>query len=191
VADDLVLLEQHAAAASASLDFTTFISGAYDEYLFELIGLIPSVNTANPIMRMGTGVGPTWDAVGPYNWAHKRFLWNGEGVTGVTSATEIALAIALNTADPLWSFNGSLRLFNPSGVTYRLCSGKFSGRDNAAAAFLGTECIGAYLSSVPATGVRFAMSSGVISVGTIRAYGVTGPVVAGGGFRGEPGGGIW
>jgi len=169
----LVLLEQHAAANSPTLDFTAFISGTYDEYMFEIIGLVPVTNAALPLIRMGTGGGPTWDVGANYNWAHKRFLWNGEGVTGNVADTSIALALGLGTAGGLWSFNGSFRLFDPASAIYKQISGKFSDLDTGSTLYTGTECIGAYLSATAVTGIRFLMSAGNISSGTIRAYGIS------------------
>ena len=36
----LVLLESHTASASATLDFTSFVNAAYDNYMIEIVGLV-------------------------------------------------------------------------------------------------------------------------------------------------------
>ena len=56
----LVLLEQHTASASASLNFTTAITSAYDDYVFKLVGLVPATNNQDIEVRFSTDGGSTW-----------------------------------------------------------------------------------------------------------------------------------
>lgn len=169
----MVLLEQHTASASAQLDFTTFITSTYDTYQFEFINIIPASDGAYFRMLAGTGGGPTYDTGANYDWALWRFFSAGSGTQGTNSASEIVLVNTFHTLTANWSINGMAQLYNPGGAIYKTLNGKFSGWDNAAGAFLGTETIGVYMSTTAMTAVRFSMNTGNISSGIIRAYGIT------------------
>ena len=55
----LILLEQHTASSSSSLDFTTFISSTYDTYQDRDRQLVPNNGHGELEDRWGTGGGPT------------------------------------------------------------------------------------------------------------------------------------
>lgn len=177
-----VLLESHTASASATLDFATrnaagqsgvTVQSDYDEYLFEFINVIPATDNALFHMRMGTGGGPTYDTGNNYNWTGWRYFLSGSGTSGTNAAAFINLHFAIDTtASANWSFNGSLRVFNPGGALYKQVKGSFSAYDNAANNLLGTELTGAYVSTTAVTAFQFFMSTGNIASGTIRVYGI-------------------
>ena len=51
----LVLLEQHTASASATLDFTTFISSTYDDYIFTFLDVRNATDNQGFFAQVGTG----------------------------------------------------------------------------------------------------------------------------------------
>jgi hypothetical protein len=170
----LVLLEQHTAAASATLDFTSFISSTYDQYLFELVDIVPATDDTIPYMRVGTGGGPTYDAGNNYGWTGWRWLNSGSGTSGAASGeAQISLTLAIHKAANWPPLCGSLKLFNPqSSSTNKLITGQFETFDTAANLPLGTVLAASYQAVTAITAVRFLMSSGNITSGTIRVYGV-------------------
>jgi hypothetical protein len=171
----LVLLEQHTASASSSLDFTTFISATYDTYLIKGVEIIAATSTANLLLRVGTGGGPTYDAGNNYEWAATGRDTNG------TAYADSGSVLA------------SIRIFKSMSTTAGYGFGTFSltasGLQSTAIrkVFHGTaewvDTVGPNANYVmlggswdttgtAATALRFVMSSGNITSGTIRIYGV-------------------
>ena len=170
----LVLLEQHTASASSSLDFTAFISSTYDDYLFKFVNVLPATSTAILQMRVGTGGGPTYDSGTNYGTQLFRHSFNASAVSGADSgATSIALTTAwLSTGTH--AIGGSLELYDPQSTTFqKYVSGKFVYPDSGISNMAVSEMGGQWNNSGTAiTAVRFLMSSGNITSGTIRVYGI-------------------
>ena len=178
----LVLLAQLTASASATIDFTTrnaagqsgaLIQSDYDDYLVKFIGIIPATSTSILWMRMGTGAGPTWDAGTAYGSQLFRHSWNASALSGADSgANQIPLTTAwLSTgAHPI---AGSLELYDPQHATlYKFVSGKFIYPDSTLGNMAVSEVGGQYNSATAVTAIRFLMSSGNITSGIFRAYGI-------------------
>jgi hypothetical protein len=169
----LVLLEQHAASASSSLDFATFISSTYDTYMFTFISIGPATSTAIFYMRMGTGGGPTYDTGANYG---SQLLRHNNAAAAYSGSDSGANQIALTTA---WlsagnhPIAGSLELYDPQNASlYKWVSGKFVYPDSGISNMVVAEMGGQYDSATAVTAVRFFMSSGNITSGTIRVYGI-------------------
>jgi hypothetical protein len=173
----LVLLEQHTASSSASLDFTTAIGSGYDEYLIELLNLVPATNATHLHLNVSTDGGASYDSgAGKYAWAQWAWVSNGTGFIGSNSDTKMVLSHNNGTGISGTASNGGasghLRLFSPlSGshyTTLRASVGFFgsAGVDYAA------ETRGRYISTTAVNALRFTMSSGNIASGTIRMYGI-------------------
>lgn len=168
----LVLLEQHTASSSASLDFTTFISGTYDEYQIECVNVLAATNGANLVIRMGTGAGPSWDSSGVYQWSLAQWSQTGSGGSaGGNADTSIRIGNSLsNTATSTW--NGSYKFLNPaSTASHKFVTGHYVNVDSSPNFNAGVGG-GKYGSTTAVTGVQFLMSSGNIASGTIRVYGL-------------------
>ena len=168
-----VLLQSHTASASATLDFTGFISSSYDVYVFEFMNIVPATAAVNFQMRVGTGAGPTWDSGSNYNYA-EFVSTTGAGTAQASSAgtTAIVLMNNLSTAANKSSI-GHVKLYTPSNTSYeKAVSYQTYHAQNGGGS---TQLVGggAYLSTTAVTGVRFLMSSGNITAGTIRVYGIT------------------
>ena len=173
----LALLEQHTASGSASLDFTTALSATYDEYLIELIDLVPATNGTDLQLVVSTDGGSTWLAGTNYRWG-VSVLWNTGNPNGYqasggarVSMTGYEAGGVSNTASE-GGYGGSCRLFNPLGTTAakrlqwqggaRMGDGNF-GVFTGAAQVLTTSAVNA---------IRFKQASGNIASGTIRVYGI-------------------
>src|SRR5678815_1460672 len=162
----LVFLDEQVASGSATLDFTGFISGTYDEYVFEFINLIPATNAVEFWMRMGTGGGPTYDTGNNYSDLSWRCIASGAAQAGSTGVSKIrahgGVSADLLSDNTAWGLCGSLRLFSPQSTSlYKQVEGhtRFF---NSASERESTQVSGAYESTTAVTAVRFLMSSGNI-----------------------------
>ncbi|MEV5033690.1 hypothetical protein MRBLMC3_002927 [Sphingobium sp. LMC3-1-1.1] len=168
----LVLLEQHAASSSASLDFTASISGTYDEYLIELVNLVPANNAVTLYMRLSTDGGASYDSGANYGytrWITNRFGSGSDGTDSGSNEIRINNNAVDNTAT--YGISGSARFFSPSSTSlHKIVSGSIT-LINAANIESGLFS-GRYLSTTAVNAFRFLFSSGNISSGTIRVYGV-------------------
>ena len=171
----LVLLEQHTASSSATLDFTTAISSTYDDYLIEVLNVLPVTNTVDLVMEVSTDGGSTWDTTsGHYSWEAMRSNTSGSSSSGSTSASGIT--VSANTTDHVQNdannggVHGSFRLIAPGSAIYKYLFGNVSLYYGSAwvTAFIG----GRYLQTAAVNALRFLFSSGDIASGTIRVYGV-------------------
>jgi hypothetical protein len=170
----LVLLEQHTANNSSDhLDFTTFISSTYDEYLIEGTALVVATSTANLLLECGTGGGPTYDTGNNYEWA-----WGTINTSGSSAANDAA-ATGLPRIFQSMSTNGvygvgqfSMRATELQSTSHRKT---FYGTkhfvNSGPASVFGTGGI-QYTATTAVTALRFITSTGNIVSGTIRIYGI-------------------
>jgi len=170
----LVLVEQHTAANSATLDFTTCISATYDEYLIEIVQIVP-ISASYLKMLVSVDGGANWDTTAAH-YTYSQFVWSGAGtaLSGADTAyIPIYPLVGRNVATTL-PCSGSFRLFNPLGSTYKQAiTGTMLGGDSVTSNVTQTLTVSASYNQVAAfDAFRFIMSSGNISTGTIRVYGI-------------------
>lgn len=168
----LTLLEEHTASSSATLDFTSFISVTYDEYIFEFINIIPDTNAVALWMRMSTDGGATYDTSGIYYWDALSFHEAASGLNGSQTDSKVVIGFSSSTTAS-YALNGSIRFFNPGSTIFKSLQGSTVGRvSNADAHLLQWIIAAVYKSTTAVNAVRFLDSSGSITSGTIRVYGV-------------------
>lgn len=165
----LVLLEQHAASSSASLDFTS-ISATYDEYVIEIVNLVNG-SAAIPMIRLSTDGGSSYDSGSNYDWGYAFNYSGGSGTIFGASASGVQWRDANTTLAANGSWNGTFRLFAPGGALYKHLNGDIACRDSSAGVvfFHGG---GQYKSTSAVDALSVVMSSGNIASGTVRLYGV-------------------
>lgn len=168
----LKLLEEHAAANVAQLNFTTFINSAlYDEYIFEFENLLPQTDGALLWMRMGTGSPSTFDTGTNYSYRYWR-LAGATAVVTVSGATKIILTDGVGN-NALWGLVGRIALYNPSSTSVRkMLTGQIALEQTSSGGLETDIPTAVYDSTTAVTGVQFLFSTGNIVSGTIRAYGV-------------------
>lgn len=170
----LVLLEQHTASSSATLDFTTGFSNTYDTYLLQCSGIIPVTNNVTFQFLFGTGGGPTYAAAN-YQWAG---IYNtiasatpiGYKSSGSSAALDLLGGIGNGTGQAtsitLWLKN------TRSSSAYKIVD--FTDTTVFQDGTVLTIRQGAVWSDATVvTACRLQMSSGNISSGTARLYGVS------------------
>lgn len=169
----LVLREQHAASSSAALNFTTCISSAYDEYLIELVNVIPATNATVLWMQFSTNGGSSYDASAIYDYTAGYAYSGGVGVGGsATNSTKVLIIDAVSNSGN-YGVVGSLRLLSPgSTALYKQVIGNAMRSDASGLGLVLISMGGAYKSATAVNAFRFLMDSGNIASGTIRVYGI-------------------
>lgn len=173
----LVLLEQHTAAGSASLDFTTAISATYDEYLIEFVNLVPSAAGAFPWLRMSTNGGVSYDSGANYSYDSFAIFASNFDIASRVAQTKIALTCdGTATGQPTtagFSFSGSVRLMNPGSTSlFKQIIGQTYGYEASTPSRLMSTIQGAYEIATAVNALRVMYSTGNIASGTVRIYGV-------------------
>lgn len=169
----LVWLATKTASASASLDFTSYISSTYDEYEIHFFDIIPATDTADFHLLTSTNNGSSWDTgAGNYEWAFGNDNSGGTaGNAGSTADTKIKLKASLgnNTGE---SASGWIKIYNPLGTSaYHHISWEIVGRDSAAS-FGRASGGGSRIATADIDAVRLIMSTGNITSGHAHIYGV-------------------
>ena len=171
-----VVLAEAVASASATLDITTGLDGTFDRYELELIDLVPATNDVEAMLRIGTGVGPTWQAGGG-SYA-SSILGIGPTSTAIIgkTATFIPLSQAPGGNNGVISsagyggVRGLIRFYNPENAVRWFCdihASHFAG-NGALVSLTGS---GFYNAASAITGLRFLFSSGNITSGSMRLIG--------------------
>lgn len=164
----LVLLEQHTASNSASLDFTTWYSSAYDQYVIEVVGLIPSSNNDLQMLISGNG-GLTWGS-SIYSYSLYYQYSGGAGVNSANGQAAWLIAGSTEQNSSVWAADGTIKLFHPGSTT-------LYPRATIQMAFYQTYeiyCFGGmtYRGAGAINAFRILAVSGNLDSGTVRVYGV-------------------
>ena len=169
----LVLLEEHTASASASLDFESWYSADYDEYQIEFIGIVPATDNTDLRMRMSTNGGSTYDSGSNYSYAYTNATNAFVAGVGSTSAAFIIVTQGIDITVTQNSVGGSMKLIHPgSSALYKMVTMHTATFKNDAN-FYTQSGTGQYKSATAVNAFRFLMSSGNIASGTIRVYGIS------------------
>lgn len=170
----LVLLEQHTASSSASLNFTTCISSTYDIYQIEFVNVVPATDNTNLNVRFSTNGGSSYDSSALYDFAgHQANTGTFDGATNAgASATTGQIIQGVDTTAASNSVNGSIKLYNPGGSIFKAVVGQLSALKNDGN-FYTHSVAGRYRSTTAVNAFQFYFSSGNIASGTIRVYGLT------------------
>jgi hypothetical protein len=176
MAGGLVLLEQHTASGSASLDFTTAFTSIFDVYTIELINLVPATNGAALLVRMSTNGGSSYDSASNYKFQNSEWFSGSSSNTfpfGSSGATSIQFGFGI-TNTSLYAMNGTIKYFNPlSASMYKGMNWHWFGMDSnhtSDIAFIVGS--GVYAVTTAANALSFFFSAGNITSGIIRVYGV-------------------
>lgn len=172
----VVLLEAHTASSSAELDFTTSITSTYDEYVVEVLNLVPATNATDLFLQFSTNGGSSYDATsGHYSWAAFRWIAGANSQNGSASATSIGLTTGASLTSNTVSnagIVGTYKIFNPlSGTMHTLLAGNGNSWYSAGPD-MGTSISGTYLQTTAVNAFRIFFGSGNIASGTVRVYGI-------------------
>lgn len=174
----LVLLEAHTAAGATELDFTSWYSTTYDDYVIEFINIVPAGTLGSFVVQVSSNGGSTYDTASHYSYSHWVFSTAGGAVSGAPANTSMILfpSLARTMSSAVnQSMSGTIKFFNPASSTiYTPFMGQLLGPDSAnttANAQLVITC-GYYFGLAAWNAFKVAVSTGTFS-GTVRVYGIT------------------
>jgi hypothetical protein len=170
LAAGLVLVEQKTAASSASLDFTAGITSAYDDYLIELIDLIPATTAVVISMQFSLNGGSSWETT---NYKHVRNYMSDAGTTGTQIDDTPLVGLAASTSNSAsGGVSGSLRFHGPLAASpNKVLHGRTMFLHSSGTRYVYEHRLWYLGGAVNA--LRFIASSGNIASGTVRLYGLT------------------
>jgi hypothetical protein len=166
----LVLLQSLTASSSATLDFDSCITSAYDDYEIHLIDVIPATNGSNFEFVLSTNGGSSFDTTtANYNSLYNNGWVNSSSGGGTNNVLPNISGIGNGTGQSLC---GRIRLYNPLGSSYKKMEWHAVMYYTAVSSLLNQTGGSWYLNTSAVNAIRFLFSSGNIASGTIRVYGV-------------------
>lgn len=168
----MVLIGTGTASNSATIDFTSISNTTYDSYLIIGDNIVPANNGVDLVMRISVS-GTFQSGAGAYDHQQWRWVSGGSGASGSTSATGINITSTSDNLANTAARGNSFRLwfYNCANTaSYKHATWEFTGQCSAPQGLVGS---GSYLTAASAVdGFRFLMSSGNISTGTFKLYGI-------------------
>ncbi len=167
------LITSATAANSATIDFTTGITSTYETFMFSLIDVLTVTSNVSLGVRFSEDSGVTYKASG-YRWGANVVSDAGTNTPiGNTSDTEIQLSGAnLGNANP-FTTAGLVLVYHPTQSTANKYVDSLLVQQAAGGTMRRQDSGGTYTTDTGAVnGVRFILSAGNITSGTIRMYGI-------------------
>jgi hypothetical protein len=166
----LVLVEEHTAAAATSLNFTTGITSAYDDYFIEIVNLVNG-SAATFFFRCSTTGGASWDIGNNYNWSYQYNFATSNGAIGVNTDTAINWRNSTTTLAANGSWNGGFRLQSPGSALFKAFVGQLSFHDGTTGLIF-LHGGGEYQITTAVNAFQVGVSAGTFN-GTVRLYGLS------------------
>jgi len=178
-ASGMVLLDTKTASNSATLEFTTFINSIYSKYIFDLHGIYPGTNQTRLQMQVSEDGGTNWKS-GASDYSTTTNMFSISGVTESGNGTNTFLSISdynigggygINN-NAAGALNGSFALFDPSSSGNVKKINGSNTYDLGGISYINLYS-GSYVATTnPINAVKFFMSSGNITAGKIKMFGV-------------------
>lgn len=169
------LIASATASTSATIDFTGLTS-TYIAYKVIISNLVSATDGTTVYMRTSTDGGSSYDA-GASDYAYSvRFnqLTAAVSASANGSAASSFIAVVINLGNAAnEQYSGEIIIFNPSAANYcqAYCHGIYV---NADANYFATWGGGIRLAAADVDAIRFLLSSGNITSGEFRLYGIRG-----------------
>ena len=175
-----VLLESHTASASVTLPFTTrnapgqsgaTIQSDYDEYVIELLNVLPATNSVSVQLQFSTDGGSSW-ITSAYRYGLRYNGTNSDtGIQGSGSNAAVNLSNSCSNGSN-FGLTGHVELYAPQDAPYKKMKfGMAHIADNSV--LYSVDGAGMYDSnSTSINAFRLLCSSGNIASGTVRVYGI-------------------
>ncbi len=169
--EEFIFLSTQTASNSASLSFTSLITSQYPVYYIKIRSIIPATDTNNLVLTYSTNNGSTY--------LNSNYLWSNYSVNSSAGAadffsssdTQCALALQLSNSSTTTGLNGNYYLFGfgQSVVATFFGNGTLTNANGNPDLF---ESAGMNTSTTPINAIKFALTSGNITSGTIDLYGM-------------------
>lgn len=175
-----IQLESHTASSSATLNFTTCLSGTYPTYKFQFQNVVSATANVNLALRVSTNGGSTYDSTTAYNAGDHQIGFSslaGDGAQFNEAVTSLPIGVTgvLTNAGAGVGVDGWMDLFNvnSTSVWKQFLWQVYVGNGNAHTGVYTAVGGGIWGSTSAVNAVQFFFSSGNITSGTIVCYGVT------------------
>ena len=167
------LVEEHTAATSASLAFTSCVSSTYDTYEITISNVLPATNSVSIAVQFSTNGGSSYDTGGNYSWAALRNNNNALAEAGSETATNFDLSMADTVSNNagLGGLSSSFFLYNSNPGTNSMKIQGQAGYNNGSGQVQGT-ITGIYALTTAVNAFRVLAGSGNLTSGTVRCYGL-------------------
>jgi len=168
-----VLLATRTASSSNTLDFLSVLSSTYDEYEFVLEAIVAATDAANLRLLFSKDNGLNWEGSN-YSYAGTTYRNSTVVTGGNTGQTSITVANTGGTSSTAarGGQSGTMRLFRANSTTqWKNVTGQYwiAGSDGN---YYGINSSGAWHDVSAINAVRFQFSSGAITSGVIKCYGL-------------------
>ncbi len=168
------LLSTQTASSNATLDFTSVITSDFDTYMFVLQDIIPATDATDLRMRTSTDNGSTFDS-GASDYTTAGFA-NHDGTASLvalnnTGSAHVSIGVSVGNASGE-AYNGIVYLFNPLGSSVHKTGRYLSNFINSTPNLQIYDGAFRRVTNADVDAVRFYMSSGNITSGAIRCYGL-------------------
>jgi hypothetical protein len=172
----LTLLDSQTASNSVALNFVSDIVSGYDDYLLELINLVPASSSVDVVLEFSTNNGSSYDTTsGHYQWATWRWIYNSQAATGSTSDSKVVVSSGsgeMQSTASLGGLSGTFRISNPlSGTAITMVNGQ-SSFINAGSLIVGVTMTGCYTQTAAVNAFRLRVVGVNLTSGTARLYGL-------------------
>lgn len=175
----LILLSTQTASNSATISFTTGLDSTYDAYEFHFINIRPANDRVDFQFNGSTDSGSNYNVT---KTTTTFFSAHNEGDTVTALSYDTGIDLAQSTAFQTLSTNqgngadecctGTLQIFNPSSTTY-VKHFIFTGNHYANDDYMVNDFMAGYFNTTSAVNaIQFKMSSGNITDGIFKLYGV-------------------
>lgn len=169
-----VLLEQHTASSSASLDFTSWYSSTYDTYKIVLTSVLPATDAAVLYMRLSTNGGSSYDSGANYYFG--AFTWNtATGLGTLSGQTQICPVgnYGVSNAATGGGVSGEITLYDPANTAaYTIMRGSLFFSYSTGPLPTGAALFARYDVTTAVNAFQFSFSADEIASGVIRVYGI-------------------
>jgi hypothetical protein len=160
-----VLLNTLTASSSATLSDTTSFTSTYGSYELVFDSLIPATDSVTAQFQVHSG-----GSFQSSNYVQRGYIPNGTAIVSQGSTTFVGLSNTTSQSNSGPGISGRLRIYSPSTSALHAIEGRVQYNFSGGA---GPWTFGGYWnSSAVITGFQFLFSSGNITSGTIKVYGI-------------------
>ena len=157
----------------SSVDITSGIDSTYDSYLVDIVDLIPASNNTALYFRVTTDGGSTFKSGASDYWFHglnTSSTSSSYSSNAIHGYSEIWLGAQIGNGASE-GIKAHLLLHNPSSSATKCCI-SYQGVQSNSTSLKGVGGAGLYNAATAVDGFRLLMSSGNLTSGTIRLYGI-------------------
>ena len=171
---DMVLISTATASNNATIEFTG-IDNTYSTYLIVGTNIVPATNAVRLLSRTSSNNGSSYDN-GLSNYQYRCYSDASGTPSGTGSGQEIDLSHASDGGLSNTAANGSdirLFLYNPSDTSTKTMISCQSSMYVSSGIPVGSTCTATRDATSAVDAIQLLMSSGNISTGTFKLYGIT------------------